>query len=124
MSSRGLKGPCAGSGLFVGEGSAVDLVADAAAEGAYRFSLCVSGRASVFDVVAGWAWSLHLRDRDPVHRGVELPVATAVEAVPVAVARPDGNRCSAVVTGERSLGPEAADAGRLAQDLGRSERAT
>ena len=63
-----------------------------------------------------------LGDGDPVEREVDLAIAAPAQAEAGDVARPDRYRRRAIVAGERLLGAEAADPGRLADDLGGGQR--
>jgi hypothetical protein len=63
-----------------------------------------------------------LGDRDPVQGAVELAVAAPVEAVPLACSRRCGQWRDARVAGELGVGPEAAGAGDLGDQLGGRER--
>ena len=119
MSSRGSQ--VDRPGCLVGLQAAEDLVADAAAEGADGLGPTVAGGQPVIEVRPAWTAQPELGDGDPVEGDVELAVAPAVETVTDDVARPDGDRCGAVVQGEGRLRPEAADAGGLADDLGRRQ---
>jgi hypothetical protein len=58
---------------------------------------------------------LHLGDRDPVQRDVELTVASPTQAMAFSVARPDRHGCAAVVAGKGRRRAEPCDPGGLAQ---------
>jgi hypothetical protein len=57
-------------------------------------------------------------DGDAVKRRVDLAVAAAVQAVPVGLARADGDRSDAGRPGELGVGGEPLRAGDLADELG------
>ena len=120
MSSRGGRGHH--PGCLVGPESAVHLVTDPPPEGADRLGLGVACRPSLLKIRAAAVVDPQLGDGDPVERDVELAVAAPAQAEAGGVARPDRDGRRAVVAGERRLGAEAADAGRLADHLGGSER--
>src|SRR5215472_14835979 len=102
--------------------AAVDLVGDPSLESANRLQLGVAGRSSTQEVVASRTGIPHLREGDPVQGGVDLAVATSVEPIAL-VARPDWDRCGAVVHREGGAGAEATNAGRLADELGGGDHA-
>src|SRR6266550_1743770 len=124
MSSRGREARRrGGSGGFIVAHPAEDLVADPPTEGPDCLGLRVALGATMFEVRPAWALPLELGDCDPVEGDVDLTVAGSTQAVPLRVARPDRQRRRAVVAGERGPRPEATDAGRLADELGRGQRA-
>jgi len=55
-------------------------------EAADRFAFAFAFGLFAFEVSAGGGVVAGLRDRDSVERGVQLPVAAAVESVPLALA--------------------------------------
>src|SRR5256885_3270199 len=96
----------------------VDLIRELASERADGFSLGVAERDSSSYIGSRITAEPYLRDGDAVQGGIELAVAAAVETMPLLVARPDRNRCCAVMHGEGSAGVEPADVGGLGQEVG------
>jgi hypothetical protein len=124
MSSRVREtGGSGGSGGVIVAHPAEDLVADPAPKSSDRLGLRIAQGSSVLEVSLAWALALELGDRDPMEPHVELSVARAAEPVALVVGGPDRDRCRAVVAGKGGGRAEAADAGRLADELGRGERA-
>src|SRR5919108_2861263 len=111
-------------GGLIGQETPEDLIANPAAEGTNRFGLGIAGLASMLEVRPTAFIDPHLGDGDPVEGRVELTVAATAQAMAGPVARPDGDGCRPVVTGERLLGSEAGHAGGLADDLGGGQRPT
>src|SRR5215217_1599597 len=101
MSSRGSQG--GRPGCLVGSKTAEYLVTQAPSKSPDRFGPGIARREPVVEIGLALITQPDLGDGDPVAHDV---------------ARPDRDRSRAVVSGERRLGPEAADAGRLADDLG------
>jgi hypothetical protein len=69
-------------------------------EAAECFSFALAFAAFALEVGACARVVARLRDRDPVERGVELPVAATVEPVSLSAARARFERCDAAVARE------------------------
>src|SRR5262249_24046804 len=85
------------------------------------FAAALAFAAFAFEVGARVGVVAGLRDRDPVERGVELPVAAAVEPVALCAAWARLPRCGATVPGGRGVASEAADRADLGQQLRRGD---
>ena len=64
----------------------IDLVGDPPAERSDGLGLGVADRLPMSDIVGGWAAESDLRGGDAMQGYVQLPVAAAVEAMPLGVA--------------------------------------